>query len=448
MKQRINLLLTGVICFTIVFSSCKEDPIDESGNYDFKSIPGRYSPKVALDWMELTTDMVRNMRFNPTASARVFAYTSLTLYESQLPELKDAQSMYTYFSGNAIAFDAKAKYYGPATANAAVAQLLRKFFPDAANTKTIDSLESVYTGFLKNVSDNDKLTSSVNYGKQVADAIFEWSKTDGVLTPCGPWTPPVGPGLWEPTPPGFAPAVLPCLGTNARTFNKDIKTLAQAGPPPAYSTDPASEYYKYADEVNKYKSNLTSADSLFINSWLDFQPKNYNTVSRMNKLQTDILKTQTVFLADAAVRYAKLNIAMYDAIMTTAAGKYKYTIQRPITYIRNIMGQTSWNSYIPLAPLPPIPTLPFPSYPSYLGAAIGAGTAILESYEGTAYPVTDATQDKLYGSFKFNSIKDFADKSLEQRVKSGQNFRFSTEAGRTSGKKIADVVNKLPFQDK
>jgi hypothetical protein len=445
MKKQINLLLTGSIFIAIIFNACKtDDPIAP----DFKSIPGRYSPKVAFDWMDVTTEMVRNMKLVPVASARVFSYTSLALYESQLPDLKDAQSMFTYFSGTSITLDKKEKFYGPATANAAFAQILRKFFPDAANIKTIDSLESVYNSFIKNVTENDKITTSVNYGKQIADAIFEWAKTDGVLTPCGPWTPPVGPGLWEPTPPGFASAVLPCLGTNARTFNKDIKILAQAGPPPAYSTDPGSEYYKNADEVNKYKSNLSSADSLFINSWLDFQPRNYNTVSRMNKLQTDILKSQTVFLADAAVRYAKLNIAMYDAIMTTAAGKFKYTIQRPITYIRNVMGQTTWNSYIPLSPLPPIPTLPFPSYPSYLGAAIGAGTAILESYQGTAYPVVDATQDKLYGSFKFTSLKDFADKTLEQRVKSGQNFRFATEAGRVSGKKIADVVNKLPFQDK
>ncbi|MGL6269652.1 MAG: hypothetical protein ACRC2O_17085 [Chitinophagaceae bacterium] len=446
MKHQINLLLTGLICYTIAFSSCKDK--DQIDNNDFNSTPARYSPKVAFDWMDITTEMVRNMKFVPVASARVFAYTSLSLYESQVPELKDAQSMFTYFSGITIPIDKKEKFYGPATANAAIAQILRKFFTDVANTKTIDSLETVYNDFLKTLSDEDKLKSSVNYGKQVADAIFEWSKTDGVLSPCGPWTPTAGAGLWEPTPPGFASAVLPCLGTNARTFNKDIKIFAQAGPPPAYSTDPGSEYYENADEVNKYKTNLTKADSVFINSWLDFQPRNYNTVSRMNKLQTDILKTQAVFLADAAVRYSKLNVAMFDAIMTTAAGKFKYTIQRPITYIRNVLGQTSWNSYIPLSPLPPIPTLPFPSYPSYLGAAVGAGAAILESYQGNAYPVTDATQDNLYGSFKFNSIKDFADKTLEQRIKSGQNFRFSTEAGRLSGKKIAEVVNKLPYQDK
>lgn len=445
MKKQIYLLLTLTCCIVFALKSCKPEPEPIP---DLKFISGRYSPKVAFDWMDLTTEMVRNMKLVPVASARVFSYTTLALYESQLPELKDAQSMFTYFSGTVIPLDKKEKFYGPATANAAIAQILRKFFTDATNIKTIDSLENVYNSFLKNVTENDKLTTSANYGKQVADAIFEWAKTDGVLTACSPWTPPVGPGLWVPTPPGFGPAALPCLGTNARTFNNDIKTLAQAGPPPAYSTDPGSEYYKYADEVNQYKTSLTSADTLFINSWLDFQPKNFNTVSRMNKLQTNILKSQPIHLADAAVRFSKINIAMFDAIMTTAAGKFKYTIQRPITYIRNVMGQTSWNSYIPLAPLPPIPTLPFPSYPSYMAAAVGAGTAILESYQGTAYPFSDATQENLYGSFKFTSLKDFADKTLEQRIKSGQNFRFSTEAGRSSGKKIADVVNKLPYQDK
>lgn len=445
MKHTFKLLLTVVLFSFMVFNACQpDDDLIE----DFKSVPGRYSPSVAFDWMDITIEMVRTMKLSPIASARVYAYTSLAIYETQIPEIKDAQSMFTYFSGINIPYDKNGKYYGPATANAAIAHLLKKFNPDAANLKTIDSLELVYNNFLKNVTNEKQYESSVNYGKQVADVVFEWAKSDNVLTPCGAWTPPIGPGFWEPTFPQYLPAVLPCLGTNARTFNKDIKTLADPGPPPAFSTESSSAYYKDADEVYQFKTSLTAADSLFINSWLDFQPKNYNTVSRMNRLQLNIMKKAGFNLNEVAVLFSKLNIAMFDAIMTTAAGKFKYTIQRPITYIRNTMGKGTWNSYIPLAPLPPIPTLPFPSYPSYLGAAVGAGADIIETYAGANKPIIDDTQDKLYGSFAFKSMKDFVDKTLEQRIKSGQNFRFSTEAGRVSGKKIADLVNKLPFKEK
>jgi hypothetical protein len=54
---------------------------------------------------------------------------------------------------------------------------------------------------------------SVRRGYEVADAIFAWSKTDGghegYLRNFPPYTPPVGPGLWVPTPPSFLTALQP-----------------------------------------------------------------------------------------------------------------------------------------------------------------------------------------------------------------------------------------------
>ena len=403
---------------------------------DFKPVEGRYSAKVATDWMDLATEMIKSRALPPPPTIRIFAYSSLALYESQLPEMKDYQSMFSFFSGQKVAFDSNGLYYGPATANTAMANILRKFNPAAANLKTIDSLESIYNAFFKNVTDTDRLNKSIDYGNRVADAIFEWSKSDGFSTPCPAWVPPVGPGLWEPTPPGFSPATGACQG-NIRTFLKDITKLADPGPPPAFSSTTGSEYYKAADEVFQYSKKLTRKDSLLATSWRDIPPVNYNTPSHMNKLLTIFLSAKTSYLNEVVVVYAKHNIAMFDAINTVFAAKFKYNQMRPITYIRREINQSNYNTVIP--------TLQHPSYPSAIAGVNSAGAGIWEIVLGPGYAFTDQTQEKLYGAFAYSSIQDFINQTAEQRISSGINFRFSVDAGKQIGKKIAERSKLAPI---
>lgn len=422
-------IILGVLLNCI---SCDEKPELPDQN----PVAGRYSAKVATDWMNLATEMVKSRALPPPPTIRIFTYSSLALYESQLPEMKDYQSMYTYFSGQQVAFNANGRYYGPAAANSAMAAILRKFNPAAANIKTIDSLESIYNAFFKNVTDADRLNESIDYGNRVADAIFEWSKSDGFSTPCPAWVAPVGPGLWEPTPPGFFPATGACQG-NIRTFLKDITKLADPGPSPVFSLLPGSEYYKAADEVFQYSKKLTRKDSLLAISWRDIPPVNYNTPSHMNKLLTIFLSSKTSYLNEVVVVYAKHNIAMFDAINTVFAAKFKYNQMRPITYIRREMSQSNFNTVIP--------TLQHPSYPSAIAGVSSAGAGIWEKVLGPGYAFTDQTQEKLYGAFTYKSILDFINQTGEQRISSGINFRFSVEAGKLIGKKIAEQVDQLPF---
>jgi hypothetical protein len=77
-----------------------------------------------------------------------------------------------------------------------------------------------------------------------------------------------------------------------------------------------------------------------------------------------------------------------------------------------------------------------------------AGAGIWEIVLGQGYAFTDQTQEKLYGSFAYNSIQDFINQTTEQRISSGINFRFSVDAGKQIGKKIAEQVNLLPFKIK
>ena len=67
------------------------------------------------------------------------------------------------------------------------------------------------------------LTRSVNLGQTVAQRIFDWSDTDGSGTVYPPYVPPVGPGLWAPTPPNFPQADGPYWGLNRPMVVRSIR---------------------------------------------------------------------------------------------------------------------------------------------------------------------------------------------------------------------------------
>ena len=80
---------------------------------------------------------------------------------------------------------------------------------------------------------------------------------------------PVGPGLWVPQT-GQA-ANNPFWGNN-RTFIKDIATSSQPGPPPAYSTDPASQMYQEEFEVYNESINQDPEHVIIAKYWAAIPP--------------------------------------------------------------------------------------------------------------------------------------------------------------------------------
>src|SRR5439155_23430407 len=105
------------------------------------------------------------------------------------------------------------------------------------------------------------------FGKAVAAAIFDWSKSDNNDHINDPYTPPVFPGAWVPTPPIFLPPVLPYEG-NVRPFLK--KHLTGVAPVPyTYSKDPSSDYYKMAKQVYDASKSLTPEQTTIALYWAD-----------------------------------------------------------------------------------------------------------------------------------------------------------------------------------
>jgi hypothetical protein len=281
------------------------------------------------------------------------------------------------------------------------------------------------------IRDKEVLQRSADFGKSVAQLVFIWSNSDGAANANAPYTPLVGPGLWVPTPPAFAPAFGPFWGNNRLMVKNSLYRVAPQAPP-AYSTDPSSDYYKMVKEVYDISQSLTPEQLAIAVFWRDspgFGGGHYlsvfNQVLLKNKPNLDF----------AAYAFVKTGMAIYDGGIGCFRTKYQYNQERPVTFIRGVLGYASWNSAI-VAP-------PFPDFPSAHSVAAGAFTEMMNGLFGSHYHFTDHSYDYLGMKPRtYSSFDAMAQEIGDARLFGGIHNRISCVRGLEMGKKIAKNINK------
>lgn len=424
-------MLSALIC-VLTYTAC-EDHADspEVGPAD-----------VAVEWIRLQQKLAKKTAgFGPGVTARSFAYSGLSLYEAIVPGMSGYRSITEHIGGPPITPPSDLdRIYWPASANAAMADMIRLLFPttSAANKTSIDSLENSFNASFDSHGDKEVNQASAEFGKTVASTLFEWSKTDGghegFLSQPDTYVPPIGPGLWIPTPPAYGPAAIPTQGTN-RTFvpNLTEDTQPSVFPLPPYSEDPNSPFYAMVNEVYTISLTLTPADVTTAMYWA-----NINSAVHLTNIATQLIVLKGLGLEEAALVYAKHGIAISDAIISCFKTKYQYNIIRPISYIRNVMGRSNWNAAIP--------TPPHPEFSSGHAVVAKASSVVLESFFGENYSFTDHTQEGLYEPRSYNTLADYAAECAWSRVLGGIHYHPTADDGLIQGKKVGDLVNSLPFK--
>jgi hypothetical protein len=113
------------------------------------------------------------------------------------------------------------------------------------------------TASFKGSSNTDEIERSVTFGKNIANAIFEWSKTDGGHEGYKRNFPsnyivPIFPGAWQATENGQKIPMQPTWGNN-RTFVPVNASLVPPAPI-AFSTSITSQYFaQYLRFIPKIK---------------------------------------------------------------------------------------------------------------------------------------------------------------------------------------------------
>ena len=425
--RRVRQSSIWLLVCTLLTTSCQDHQIPLPAD------ASTYSAEVVTSWLTMQLKLQLTAPGSPTVVPRRYAYTSIALYESIVPGSSAYQSIAPKLNGlpPLPAVTPNERYYWPACANAALAAMNRNFYPStsAVNKAAIDSLEAANTSLYQKDRTADEVNRSADFGKKIAAAVFEWSKSDGNDNTT-PYTLPVGEGLWVPTPPALAAPALPYWG-KGRLLVLNSDAGADQGAPIAYSEDPNSAYYAQVKELYDISQSLMAEQRTIATYW----PNN-----AWHNILSQVLAVEKPKLDVAAVAFTLLSIAMSDAQISLFNGKYLYNGLRPITYIRTVMKQPNWNSLLP--------TPPHPEYPAGHTVTSAAAAQALTLLFGTNYKYTDKPYNLVgFSPRSYNSFEEAAIEAGNSRLYAGLHYRKTNELGLIQGKTIANnVAQKLTFK--
>jgi hypothetical protein len=450
MKKQVKLMLLLIGASFIFITACKKNdhpgsPCDHTGTgYNAKmsgNETSKFNTDVPLAWYKLAGTLINttaNQDLGPVSS-RDYGYMGLALYESVVPGIPSHQSIQSQL--NKLPTLPKVscgdKYYYPACANAALANMVRHMFGNTSTPQnfTIDSLENVFNTLFKSAVPTDVFNRSVSFGQAISHAIYDWSKSDGgdqaYLNPFPlTYTPPVGPGLWVPLPGQMAS--LPYWGNN-RTFIKDIAVSTQPPPPPPYSIDPSSRYYKEELEVYNESINQNPEHLAIALYWAALTPPSVSI-----SILSSVLTIKNSNLADAAEAYCKVGLATADGYVSSYKTKYKYNQQRPITFIRANF-DPAWVTVLGFTP-------PFPDYTSAHSVQTGAVARVLADIFGDNTTFTDFSINDLgFTPRTFTKFSDYANEVGLSRIYGGIHNRTADFVGLDQGNLVGKQVSALRF---
>lgn len=175
-----------------------------------------------FDWFDLAQGLIRSTAgYTPPVAARVFGYLGVILHVAVAPGPLWSRSL----GGRLLDAPGRAPAgsHGPLVAHHAMAAALRHLFPTMSDdVEATDQLERSAAPALHRGMSDQVARRSRRHGQLLADAIYEWSRTDGghdghLHNVPTEYRPPKAPGLWRPTPPAYSVPVQPTWGGN-RTF--------------------------------------------------------------------------------------------------------------------------------------------------------------------------------------------------------------------------------------
>ncbi len=413
----------------LVFGSCKkhDNPLPPSND--------SYSADVLDKWMSMQIRLMRNATGIPNqAFSRHFAYAGVAAYESFRPGLNANNSSSVAWNGLTGLPQAGnwKDYYSPANVNAALATINRSMFPGASATDkaAIDSLETALRQVFLTKATAAIIDNSENFGKTVATAVFNWAETDGYKNASAPYTVPTGAGIWKPTPPAFAAPSTPYWGNNRTIITGSLNNTA-VNSLPAYSTDPASAFYKMVKQVYDASLTLTDDQKAMALFWRDVP--GVTSPGHWVSIVQEIIKSKNAKFDKAVLAYALTGAALNDVLIRSFQIKYQSLTVRPITYINEVMGYSDWTSFIG--------TPPHPEYLSNHSSLSVAAAGVLEELFGKNQSFTDHTYD--YMGMAPRTYPSYMAIGLEagiSRLYGGIHYIPSIDAGTELGKKVVQNI--------
>jgi membrane-associated phospholipid phosphatase len=405
-----------------------------------------YDADIPLAYYDLSLEFSkRTGGFTPPVQARAYAYMGIALYEAVVHGMPKHKSIARQLNGiGALPEPSGAPYDWPLVANAALAEVMRGLWGGNTNRAgdniaSLNALEaSIAAGRLGIPAGLAK--KSIEFGRAVGAAVFATSIDDGghegYRTNFPAYSPPQGAGLWVPTASGQT-ALQPYWGVNVATLALSSGAACDPGAPPPYSEQPGSAFYNAAQVVYSAVTNSTPAQLTMARFWSD-GPGSISGPGHSIAIANQILIQEGANLAQAAETYARVGIALGDAVTAVWWAKYHYNLIRPVTYIRNVI-DPGWNTVLG--------TPPFPEYVSAHSAQSAAAATAIEALFGESVAFVDHAHDADgFAPRGFSRIYAAAEEAGLSRIYAGIHFPFGNVNGQAQGRCVAATVNALSWR--
>lgn len=445
--------LALLACVVTIWNACTPDETDTSSN-NAKNRTELTDAAVANEYFAHSITLTKSTAgFTPPVAARTYGYLGLTLYEAVVGGMSDYKSLQGAVQGLKIgalptAESGKTYHWGEC-ANRALSVMILKMYPTASldNLAAVTATERKYEDQFQEETDAETFERSKAYGTALAEAMFQYAVSDGQsrsFTSNFPatYTPPVFVGAWVPTPPAFQKIPLQPYWGNVRTFHTNSVTGTQPPRHPDYSVDPASAFYKEGLEVLNVSKNLTAEQKKIAQYWSDDPGLTGTPPGHSISIAMQVLEKEKANLALAAETYAKTGMAVHDAFVSCWKCKYDFNLLRPVTYIRQTLGEPNWTSLLP--------TPPFPEYSSGHSVQSGAMLVVLSEIFGYNYNFTDRTHEKrtdIDGAPRtYRSFTEAAEEAAISRLYGGIHYKAAIDFGVEQGKKVGKGIAALPMK--
>jgi hypothetical protein len=384
------------------------------------------SGEVVRDWNETARAQLFG---NPLRLARILAI----MHAAQHDAVNGAQPRYETHASTLRNPGADPE----AAAAAAAHEVLVAFFP--ANQAALDER---LAKSLSAVPDGDAEDAGVALGHAVGEIVLQARADDGYDT-TDPFTPAPGPGVWEPTPPAFAPMLEPQF-QNVTPFALRDRTQFLPDSPPALTSRRYTGDYNEVKLVGQDSSpTRTPEQTQIAHFWAEPSPSGWSRVGNLvsARYRYDLHRTARL--------QALLSMAMTDGFIVGWYQKRHFAFWRPVTAIRK--GDTDGNpgtqpdrSWLSLRPTPPLPD--YPSTHSLLGGAAAEILRRLTGTDGVPFCMTSTTSTPPQTERCWDSLTQAELENAESRVLAGFHFRFAIEAGVNVGRKVGRFALRHALQ--
>lgn len=396
----------------------------------------------------LTATQVHDI-FSPPVASRIYAYCNIAAYEAMIDEKGAYKSL-----ANQL------KDLGPTPAPKDTTRLNRRLaslvaYYDMAKQlifsedRIILFRDSLYNTWEQQNPESFKVSKA--YGMQVAEHIKAWMKKDNyaqtrTMPKFSVFTD--DETRWQPTPPAYMDGIEPHWA-KIRPFVIQSSDQFKPVPPPSFSMEKNSEFYKEVMEVYETNNDPNGADEdskeTGIAQFWDCNPyvsthkghlmfatkkitpgAHWIGITKIACKKTNSDYEKTVFA------YTKASIAMADAFISCWDEKYRSNLIRPETVI---------NKYIDENWVPVLQTPPFPEYTSGHSVISGAAAVALTSIFGDDFSFNDDTETP-YGLpiRSFTSFNAASSEAALSRLYGGIHYRAAVVIGLKQGRDLGDYV--------